>query len=120
MSRTREIANMLEMSPCLRETVVLNTSGSTPAVHVSRTGWLERLSIRFLHQPAIIRVELDSLGNHVLQHCDGNYTVQEIADLLLERFGREAEPLIPRLVRFLQIVEVNGWIQWKHQSIGKH
>jgi nucleoside-diphosphate-sugar epimerase len=105
---------LLEMSPLLRDTVRLVPNGDKHSLLISRSSWLERVSIRFLKQPAAIRVELDSLGDTVLQHCDGNYTVQQIVDMLASRFGKEAEPVLPRLVKFLQIVEMNGWIGWKY------
>jgi hypothetical protein len=114
MRKRRKKANLLEMSPLLRDTVRLVPNGERHALVIPRNSWLEKVSIRFFKQPAAIRVELDSLGNTVLQHCDGTYTVQQIAVMLSSRYGKEAEPVLPRLVKFLQIVEMNGWIGWKH------
>jgi hypothetical protein len=114
MRKRRKAANLMEMSPLLRETVRLEPHGETYTLVIPRTSWLEKMSIRFFRQPAAIRMELDLLGNTVLKHCDGNYTVQQIADMLASRFGKEAEPVVPRLVKFLQIVEMNGWLGWKH------
>jgi hypothetical protein len=82
------------------------------ALILPRTSWLERLSVKYLKQPAAIRIQLDALGSFVLSHCNGQYTVQQIADKVQERFGEEAEPLLPRLITFMQIVEANGWIVW--------
>lgn len=108
--------NLLEMAPVLKEKIQLVREKEKYLALVPRSSWLERLSVRFLKQPLEIRVELDSLGNTVLQHCNGTYTVQQIADLLCERFGKDAEPALPRLVKFLQIVELNGWISWNNAS----
>lgn len=113
MRKAKKSANLLQMSPILRETVQLVPSRGNITLEVSRSGWMERISIRYFKQPAVIRVELDSLGRTVLQHCDGSHTVGQIADMLASRFGKDAEPVLPRLVKFLQIVEMNGWIGWK-------
>jgi hypothetical protein len=105
--------NLLTMTPVLKETYTLEPASADSEkmqVVIPRDSWLERLSIRFLKQPDRIKVKLDELGSFVLSHCNGDYTVEEIADRVEAHFGEEAEPVLPRLVKFLQIVEANGWI----------
>ncbi len=106
--------NMLVMKPILKEHYRLEPSPDEDTqliLVVPRTGWLERLSIRWLGQPEAIRVQLDELGSFVLSRCDGTRTVQELADALEQAFGQKAEPVLPRLVQFLKILDANGWIQ---------
>lgn len=57
--------------------------------------------------------EADPRAVSVLSQCDGERTVEEIAHGLTETFGEEAEPVLPRLVKYLQIAEANGWVGWK-------
>lgn len=105
--------NMLFMRPVLKERYRLEPSPGEEkrlTLVVPRTGWLERLSVRWLGQPEAIRVQLDELGSFVLSRCDGTRTVQELAEALDQAFGRKAEPVLPRLVQFLRMVEANGWI----------
>lgn len=105
---------MLVMKPILKEHYRLEPSPDEDTqliLVVPRTGWLERLSIRWLGQPEAIRVRLDELGSFVLSRCDGTRTVQELADALEQAFGQKAEPVLPRLVQFLKILDANGWIQ---------
>ncbi|GAB6932261.1 PqqD family protein [Calditerricola satsumensis] len=110
----RKGQNLLAMTPRLHEAVRLEAAEApdTLTLVVPRTGWLERLSVRYLNQPAAIRVALDPLGSFVLARCDGRHTVADIAAALRERFGDDAEPLVPRLAKFLEIVEANGWLTW--------
>jgi hypothetical protein len=106
--------NMLVMKPILREGYRLEPSPGEEkrlTLVVPRTGWLERLSVRWLGQPEAIRVRLDELGSFVLSRCDGTHTVQDLADALEQAFGSEAEPVLPRLVQFLKILDANGWIR---------
>ncbi|OYD07206.1 PqqD family protein [Paludifilum halophilum] len=116
--------NLLTMKPVLKEKYRLQPrsprdESSGYELIVPRTGWLERFSIRFLRQPALIRVRLDDLGSFVLSHCNGGFTVEEIADRLQERFGEEAEPVLPRLVKYLQIVEANEWIRMERPQTSR-
>ncbi|GAA4720317.1 PqqD family protein [Brevibacillus fulvus] len=115
----RKRANLLQMTPILKEHVRLHTTGDKHLLLIPRTSWLERFSIRYMQQPKMIQIELDPLGNTVLQCCTGAHTVSEIAEILVNRFGQEAEPVIPRLVKFLQTVEFNGWLNWQHEQYEK-
>lgn len=112
----RKRHNLLAMSPVLTATVRLDRSEDASILLVERKSWLERLSVRFLKQPACFRIRLDDLGTQVLSQCTGKQTVQEIADELGTRFGEAAEPVLPRLVMFLQIVEEHGWIRWEKEK----
>ncbi|WP_255298253.1 PqqD family peptide modification chaperone [Brevibacillus dissolubilis] len=107
--------NLLTMIPSIREGLQLDISGEGAALVIPRTSWLERLSVKYMKQPAAIRIKLDALGEAVLSQCDGQRTVEDIAVHLRQTFGEAAEPLYPRLVKFLEIVEANGWITWKKQ-----
>ncbi|MFM1651123.1 PqqD family protein [Brevibacillus sp. B_LB10_24] len=111
-AKKRPVPNMLEMSPILRGGLRLETNGDSHTLIVPRTSWLERLSVRFLNQPAFFRIQLDDLGSWVIRHCNGSHTVKEIAELVSKKFADKAEPVVPRLIIFLKMVEGNGWIRW--------
>lgn len=110
------VQDLLQMKPYLREGFQIEENEENEGlckVLVPRKSWIERFSIRFLRQSSVIEVQLDPLGSFVIQRCNGNHSVQQISDDLASYFGEEAEPVLPRLVKFLEIVEVNGWITWK-------
>ncbi|MDN4595469.1 PqqD family protein [Polycladomyces subterraneus] len=115
--RKRSKLNLLEMIPQLKSHLRLEweEGAAEAALILPRTSWLERMSVKYLKQPSAIRVQLDALGSFVLSYCNGQHTVQQIADKVQERFGEEAEPLLPRLIKFMQIVEANGWIVWQER-----
>lgn len=113
----------MKMKPVLKDRFTLEPleghgeSGSFRArLLIPRDSWLERLSVRWLQQPQTIKVKLDPLGSFVLSQCDGERTVEEIAHGLTETFGEEAEPVLPRLVKYLQIAEANGWVRMEADS----
>ena len=112
MRKRRE--NLLELIPCLKPHLSLKPADEKELVYVviPRTSWLERLSIRLLKQPSAIKVKLDEIGSFVIRLCDGQHTVHEIQQKLELQFGEKAEPVLPRLAMFLQMIEENGWIKW--------
>jgi|GEM_PF-1009689 len=105
--------NLLEMKPLLKPGLRFEPGDEGARVHVPRTSWLERQAVRFLNQPEVIRVRLDRLGAAVIQRCDGEHTLSDIAHLIHAEFGEQAEPLIPRLAAFIRMVEANGWLVWE-------
>lgn len=113
--KKKQEQNLLTMTPVLNDRYQLDRDKkeSTARIIVPRTNFVERLSVRLFNQPDSIKVRLDPLGDYVLSHCDGTQTVGEIADGLEQKFGEKAEPILPRLVKFLQMVEANNWISWK-------
>ena len=111
--RKKKLENILEMTPKLNEWLHLNAGGGSSTLVVPRTSWIEKMSIRFLKQPDSIKVDVTGLGGFVLERCNGVHNVQEIADQLAGQYGEEAEPVLPRLVKYLEIIEMNGWITWK-------
>jgi hypothetical protein len=58
------------------------------------------------------KVKLDKVGSFIWENCDGKRTVNELADLMKEKFGKEVEPLYDRLSVFLQHLEKNKFIQY--------
>lgn len=112
-SREQEGQNLLQMVPVLKEGLSLQQSNDEMTVFISRQSWIERQAVRFLKQPAVIQVKLDSLGAAVISRCDGNHTISDIAEALHAQFDEAAEPLIPRLAKFVELMEANHWIDWK-------
>lgn len=112
-NKNKEDQNLLAMIPLLKDGLTIEQRNDSVTVFVPRKSWLERQAVRFLNQPAMIKVKLDDLGASVATKCDGNYSISDIASSLHAEFGEAAEPLIPRLVKFIELMEANQWIEWK-------
>lgn len=56
---------------------------------------------------------LDALGSFVWKQIDGTKDVFEIGRLVKEEFAEEAEPLYERLAKFIQILEMNRFVEYK-------
>jgi hypothetical protein len=118
MFKRKEKENLLNFIPFLKPAYRLepipNEKGLLQVV-IPRTSLIERFSVLFLKQPALIRVRLDELGSFVLSLCDGQTTVSEIEEKVEKQFGEKAEPVLPRLVKFFEILEANDLIDWKRE-----
>ncbi|MGE7601701.1 PqqD family protein [Peribacillus sp. NPDC097675] len=107
--------NLLTMVPLLesRVTFECDSSSDTGLLIIQRTNFVERLTIRFFKQRAFRKIKLDKFGRFAIEQMDHRKNVHEISEAMIEHFGEEAEPSLPRLVKFLEILEVHEWITWE-------
>lgn len=67
-----------------------------------------------------IKANLDKFGTATWQMMDGNTKVHELSDGLLEKYGKEIEPVDKRLILFLSNLYQNGFIYFKELKKGTH
>lgn len=118
MFRKKAKRNLLTMVPLLESRVTLEYESSLDIgfLIIQRTNFVERLTIRFLKQRAFRKIKLDKFGRFAVEQMEDRKTVQEISEAMIEHFGEEAEPALPRLVKFLEILEVHEWIIWEEEK----
>lgn len=91
-------------------------------VHVVNKGFYNWIAQKFFKRPRVSHITLDHYGSFVWQQMDGKRDVYEIAQIVKKQFGTEAEPLLERLVRFIQILYQNkfiGYVKVKPQRPAK-
>lgn len=66
---------------------------------------------KLLSRSKHIKVKLDDIGSTTWNLIDGKKTVNEIGEELKKVFGKESEPLYPRLVEFMNIMLRNKFIK---------
>lgn len=79
-------------------------------VHVVNKGFYNWLAQKLFKKPCISHIALDEYGSFVWQQMDGKRNVFEISKLVEEKFGDEAEPIVERLVKYIQILYQNKFI----------
>ncbi|MFU2015162.1 PqqD family protein [Peribacillus butanolivorans] len=105
--------NLLTMVPHLERRVTLeHDSSEANFLIIQRTNFVERITIRFFKQPSVRRIKLDKFGAFAIQQMEFQRNVNQISEAMSEHFGEEAEPALPRLMKFLEILEVHEWIIW--------
>jgi hypothetical protein len=95
--------NLLLKRPIGRPHVVAEMGNESRLV-VHHNHWISKLCTRFFRTPAQTYFNLDSYGSFVWSHCNGEYTVGDIARLMSEEFGTEADPVMERLIVFFRIL----------------
>lgn len=79
-------------------------------VHVVNKGFYNRLAQKLFKKPKVSHIALDAYGSYVWQQMDGKKTIYEISQLVQTHFGKEAEPVVERLVKFFRILYQNHFI----------
>ncbi len=74
----------------------------------SRLGiWLCRL----FNKPDYFFVNFDEIGSFIWKHCDGKHSIEEILDMLEEKYGEEK--MLERLYLFMKMLERGGYVQYE-------
>ena len=79
---------------------------------VENTGWFNKIAQTVFNKPQYTKVHLDAQGTFIWPLIDGKRTVTDIAALVKEEFGEAAEPLYPRIIKYIQIVESYHFIKF--------
>ena len=79
-------------------------------VHVVNKGFYNRLAQKLFKRPRISHIALDAYRSFVWRQMDGKRNVYEISRLVSAQFGKDAEPVVERLVRYIQILYQNQFI----------
>ena len=85
-------------------------------VHVVNRGLYNWIAQKIFKKPRISHISLDEYGSYVWRQMDGQRNVYEISKLVSAQFGKEAEPMVPRLVKYIQILYQNKFIGYVKQK----
>lgn len=85
-------------------------------VHVVNQGLYNRIAQKIFQRPKVSHIALDKYGSFVWRQMDGIRNVYDIAQLVSEQFGKEAEPVVERLVKYIQILYQNKFIGYVKQK----
>lgn len=85
-------------------------------LEVENTGIFNRIAQKLFKRPKYTKVHMEKYGSFLWPLIDGERTVMELADLQKEEFGEEVEPLYPRVVKYMQIMESYHFIILKEEK----
>lgn len=63
------------------------------------------------------KIKLDQFGSFVWNQCNGKNTVEQIGNLLKEKFQDDIEPVYDRLAIFIQSMASNEFIKYKNYDL---
>lgn len=106
MKRKKQQKNYLDLIPVRAQGLEWTRDDEGIVVlEVENTGVFNRIAQKCFKRPKVTKVHMEAFGSFLWPLIDGERTVKELADLLKERFGEEAEPLYPRVAKYMQIME---------------
>lgn len=79
-------------------------------IKVKNRGLFNRIVQLICRRPKYSYIELDDFGSFVWKQIDGEKSIYDIALLMGEEFGKEAEPLFERAVQFFHVLRKNSFI----------
>ena len=85
------------------EVLLAGEEGGAQAASVF-SGLFNRAAQKLLHKPRVSHIHLDEMGSFVWPRIDGQHTVGQLADLAAAQFGPKADPVYPRMAKYIQIL----------------
>lgn len=117
MKKKKQQKNYLDLVP--ERSSALTWSSDEEGIivlEVENTGAFNRVAQKLLKKPKVTKVHMEKYGSFLWPLIDGEKTVMELADLQKEEFGEEVEPLYPRVVKYMQIMESYHFIRFKNMQ----
>ena len=102
--------NYLDYVPVISPKNSWDVKDGTVTIHMVHRGFYAWIAQKVFQRPRVSHIDLDAMGSFIFQRIDGKCTVGEIAELVKAEFGKDAEPLYDRLVKYMQILRNNGFI----------
>ena len=106
--------NYLDKIPVMSEnlTYKVNDDGIVTLAQ-ENTGVMNRIAQKIFRKPKVSYIHLDELGSFIWKLIDGKTAILDMGDPVKERFGEKAEPLYPRLAKYISILESYGFVTMK-------
>ncbi len=82
-------------------------------IKVRRSDWLGRLMRWLTARDARRQIELDEIASFVWSLCDGQHTVADIADALMQRYQLLKREAMASLTEFLAQLQRRGLVRWE-------
>ena len=111
--------NYLDFVPAISKRNTWDEENGKVTVHMVNKGFYHAIAQKFFHTPRVSHIALDEYGSFVWLSIDGVKTVGQIAELLKSNYGDKAEPLYDRLVKYMQILYNNRFIEYVRKDGAK-
>lgn len=105
--------NYLDYIPVRNPRNTWEEKGGIVIIHMVHRGFYSKVAQKFFHTPRVSHIDLDSYGSFLWRAIDGESTVGQLAEEMKTRFGKDAEPLYDRLIKYMQILRNNDFILFR-------
>ena len=73
-------------------------------------GMFASIAQKVFKRPSVSYIKLDELGSFVWQELASSHDIKTVSEAVHSHFGEKAEPLLPRLGQFFNLLERYGFI----------
>lgn len=109
-------ANYLEMIPMRKEGMRWEQDEEgRVTLYVHNVGIMNKIVQKLFKKPEYTQVHLDENGSYIWPLIDGKKDIVTLGKAVKEHFGEAAEPLYPRLAKFIQILESYGFVTFREK-----
>lgn len=113
----RSKQNCLDLVPMRKESLFWKKDSSgAVVVDIEHKGIYDKIAQKIFHTPKLSHISFDKYGSLVWLLINGKNSVYQIGKELSVKFGKEAEPLYPRLVKFFAVLKDNGFIKLSEEK----
>lgn len=110
--------NYLDNIPVINGDIVWNKIENMVVIDQEHKGFYNFLAQKIFHTPRISKVKLDDFGSFVWLQMDGSRTIYDIGKLVSNEFGKDAEPLYERLIKFFYTLKDVNFVSFQ-KKVGK-
>ncbi len=82
-------------------------------IYIENRGIFNRIAQKLLKKPKVSQLHLEEMGSFIWPLIDGDRSVYDIGILVKEHFKEKAEPLYPRLCKYIKTLDDYGFIEKK-------
>jgi hypothetical protein len=79
---------------------------------------VERALRKVAGGPEFLKIPLDRPGSRIWELCDGKHTVLDIARIMNKEFQEDMEPVLPRVIKFMELLLKRNLISLCDQGPG--
>jgi len=105
--------NLILMVPKKNSSIQWEKNDSLITLKMMRNSIFDKAMNKIFKTPKTISIQLDELGSFVWEQCDGNKNLNQISEDLHNKFGKDANPVLERLVTYIRILRNNNLIDLK-------
>ncbi len=117
MKNNEKKENYLEKVPVRPSRFTWTEEDGIVTFHIENRGFFKRITQILIKKPKVSHIHLDELGSFIWLQIDGERTLVEIGECLLEHFGDKAKPVYERLSKFFYMLESYKFIDWKEKTV---
>lgn len=106
--------NYVDFIPLINEENTWDFDNSNKIIiKIKNKGIVNSLAVKFLNKPEVCEIELDRYGSFVWQQINGQNTIQDIIEEIIETFEEERILATKRTVMFFEMLRMNSLIKYK-------